>query len=148
MQRTRGVSIIVVAYTGSYPQQMLCFLQSVYKGYPISREVVRTQSSVIHWLVTTMHQPLWTDASLYTHDPRLWGPIVWRFMHWHARDYTVQSRDLYLRMLWGLDKLLPCESCGKNFRVLLERSRVLIRYKDQYIAFIRHLHTQVNAKHR
>ena len=67
-----------------------------------------------------------SQVELPTSDPRGFGPIVWKALHTLAVNYPIKaSKDKQkqcCRFLYSLSHLLPCESCGKEFRKFLKKN--------------------------
>lgn len=57
-------------------------------------------------------------------DPKLWGPDVWRAIHFIALGYplapTETQRNQYRAFFEGLGPVLPCYACSVNFKRHLE----------------------------
>ena len=52
--------------------------------------------------------------------PSVWGGSAWKFLHTIALSYpskpSQQDKTDYKSFFLSLDKILPCETCSKNFK--------------------------------
>ena len=58
--------------------------------------------------------------SLTTMGTDVWGPALWRAIHYVALGYpaepTDEQRSAYRRFFATLDAVIPCETCAQNYR--------------------------------
>jgi hypothetical protein len=64
---------------------------------------------------------VFVDASFFTIN--IWGPMYWRFFHYMSillQDLSykkiINNTELVIRLLWDLDKILPCPMCIGHYR--------------------------------
>ena len=50
--------------------------------------------------------------------PDLWGPHLWRFLHYLSLSYpsnpTDEEKEIMLNFIESLQEVLPCEKCRYN----------------------------------
>jgi len=83
-------------------------------------------------------------------DPDLWGPDLWRAMHWVAAGYPAAPSEIekehYRTFFTNLKHILPCYECREHFGELLDRNSIdpfLISGK-QLRQWVCSIHNKVN----
>lgn len=56
--------------------------------------------------------------------PEIWGPHGWKFIHFITLGYpnlpTNEEKQKYFNFFYSLQYVIPCSSCGENFKKHLE----------------------------
>jgi hypothetical protein len=84
-------------------------------------------------------------------DPTIWGPHLWKFMHYFTLSYpeepTEEDKDNLYNFFNTIQTVLPCEKCRYNFKSHLEKTPLTEEILSNNINVIRWLfdiHNEVN----
>jgi hypothetical protein len=82
---------------------------------------------------------------------KVWGPILWTFLHIISFNYPVnpteQDKANYFTFMMTLGTVLPCGKCRKNYLknlVSLNFSTKDLKNRASFSNFVYRLHTHVN----
>ena len=83
--------------------------------------------------------------------PEFWGPIVWNFLHYLAKNIIINKENKLQAFLFlqSLSFILPCNICSVHYKKYLYKENPLEQNKinKQYlIKWICKLHNSVNEK--
>jgi hypothetical protein len=85
-------------------------------------------------------------------DPTIWGPYLWKFMHYLTLAYpdnpTDADKDNLYNFFDSIKEVIPCEKCRYNFQVHLETtplSEEILMDNVEVIKWLFNLHNKVNA---
>ena len=89
------------------------------------------------------------DVTKQSTNTKLWGPVMWKFLHWHSGSYTQSQKQLYMRFLQVIASTLPCKECSKHFTSILRRKNAVLAREaattaNEYANYMILLHTMVN----
>lgn len=87
-------------------------------------------------------------------NTKLWGPIVWDFLHIISLNYPVNPTDkdkyVYFNVIKSLKYVLPCKKCRKNISKNLKdinyKKKKHYENRKNFINLIYKLHNEVNKK--
>lgn len=84
-------------------------------------------------------------------DPTIWGPPLWKFMHYFTLSYpenpTEEDKDNLYNFFLTIQTVLPCEKCRYNFKSHLEKTPLTEEIMSSNIKVVRWLfdiHNEVN----
>ena len=84
----------------------------------------------------SLHDDAWWSEQGESHegiDPDVWGPSVWRGLHFQAeavhRVAAPEQKEAFASALLGLGALLPCHKCRRHYPAALRAA--LMRRRDQ-----------------
>ena len=83
--------------------------------------------------------------------PEFWGPILWNFLHYLAKNVTINKENklqIYL-FLQSISFILPCNICALHYKKYLFKENKLEQNKinrEYLIKWICKLHNSVNEK--
>lgn len=84
-------------------------------------------------------------------DPTIWGPHLWKFMHYLTLSYpenpTEEEKDTLYNFFHTIQTVLPCEKCRYNFKAHLERtplSEDILSNNSKVIRWLFDIHNEVN----
>jgi len=84
-----------------------------------------------------------------------WGPTLWAILHGFAEQsgQNEDERQLWIFMLEGLPKIVPCPECSKHITVWLESHPVvglrkipIVNLHNWVVDYIYNLHEEVNQR--
>ena len=85
------------------------------------------------------------------HDPRVWGPIMWRYLHIMSLHFpdnpTPEQQQAYRNFMASLVHVLPCAGCKQNLSRHYEDMPVtdnVLRNKASFSRYVYDLHNAVN----
>ena len=94
--------------------------------------------------------PSLPSFSVFTSDPKEWGPMLWNFMHTMAANYpakpTLQDKESAKQFFISLKKLLPCEVCRDHYTSLLLRNPPQIGTSESLQMWVLWLHNEINRR--
>ena len=81
--------------------------------------------------------------------PDLWGPHLWRFLHYLSLSYpsnpTDEEKEIMLNFLESLQEILPCEKCRYNFNKHLDNLDMnVLNSNESFIKWLFNVHNDVN----
>ena len=81
--------------------------------------------------------------------PDLWGPHLWRFLHYLSLSYpsnpTDEEKEIMLNFLESLQEILPCEKCRYNFNKHLDNLDMnALNKNENFIKWLFNIHNDVN----
>ena len=81
--------------------------------------------------------------------PDLWGPHLWRFLHYLSLSYpsnpTDEEKEIMLNFLESLQEILPCEKCRYNFNKHLDNLDMnVLNSNESFIKWLFNIHNEVN----
>ena len=81
--------------------------------------------------------------------PDLWGPHLWRFLHYLSLSYpsnpTDEEKEIMLNFLESLQEILPCEKCRYNFNKHLDNLDMnALNNNENFIKWLFNVHNDVN----
>ena len=81
--------------------------------------------------------------------PDLWGPHLWRFLHYLSLSYpsnpTDEEKEIMLNFLESLQEILPCEKCRYNFNNHLDNLDMnILNSNETFIRWLFDVHNDVN----
>ena len=89
---------------------------------------------------------------LNSNDPRVWGPPLWKYMHYSAANYPEapsreQIRDM-VNWLRTLTVTIPCVSCKQHYKKYLDKHELerICSSRDTLFNFLVDIHNQVNRR--
>ncbi len=84
-------------------------------------------------------------------DPTIWGPHLWKFMHYYTLSYpedpTEEDKDNLYNFFNTIQTVLPCEKCRYNFKSHLEKTPLTEEIMSNNVNVVRWLfdiHNEVN----
>ena len=84
-------------------------------------------------------------------DPTIWGPHLWKFMHYYTLSYpeepTEEDKDNLYNFFNTIQTVLPCEKCRYNFKSNLEKTPLTEEVLSKNINVVKWLfdiHNEVN----
>ena len=83
--------------------------------------------------------------------PNFWGPIVWNFLHYLAKNVKINKENklqIFL-FLQSLSYIIPCNICASHYNKYLYEENQLVQsnINNEYlIKWICELHNSVNLK--
>jgi len=95
------------------------------------------------------------NDSEYSKDPKVWGPILWKYLHTSSINFpqnpSPQQINGMKQMLCNLQWSIPCENCSMHFGKYIEKHRQnmdkICSNRDSLFAFIVDAHNQVNKRY-
>ena len=81
--------------------------------------------------------------------PDIWGPHLWRFLHYLSLSYpenpTDEEKEIMLNFLESLQEILPCEKCRYNFNKHLDNLDMKVLDNNiNFIKWVYNVHNEVN----
>jgi hypothetical protein len=92
---------------------------------------------------------LWKDADYTATSPSMWGPLFWRLMLRCASMYTRKRRNKYSAWLDSFIYLLPCKTCARHYRRMLQSSLSKwkgVRRSDDLVEYITWMQSTVRRR--
>lgn len=86
-----------------------------------------------------------------SHDPEVWGPPAWRFLHCMSRSLPdtlpLEMQRSFEHLMRSLPHVLPCKPCGENMLRHLADDPVgqHLGTREEVQRWLYHLHNAVNA---
>ena len=84
-------------------------------------------------------------------SPDLWGPHLWKFMHYLTLSYpenpTEEDKDNLYNFFLTIQTVLPCEKCRYNFKSHLEKTPLteeILADNAKVIKWLFDIHNEVN----
>ena len=84
-------------------------------------------------------------------NPTLWGPHLWRFMHYTTLSYpenpTEEDKLIMTNFFNSVKHILPCEKCRYNFKNHLETKPLndeILSDNVKLIKWLYNIHNEVN----
>jgi hypothetical protein len=84
-------------------------------------------------------------------DPTIWGPPLWKFMHYFTLSYpenpTEDEKDTLVKFFETIGDTIPCEKCRYNFSQHLEKMPITEEILESNVKVVRwlfDLHNEVN----
>ncbi len=84
-------------------------------------------------------------------SPTLWGPHLWKFMHYLTLSYpenpTEEDKDNLYNFFLTIQTVLPCEKCRYNFKSHLEKTPLteeILSDNVKVIKWLFDIHNEVN----
>jgi len=113
-----------------------------------SMSAVKSRTAISMWMLANCK--LWVYAEELIDEPKLWGPIVWAFLHELAPFFEVSKKRIFADLIYSMGLVLPCRKCGRKFETLLNMKDVRRRWfnvqtKRGNNDFFSFLHSRVNA---
>ncbi len=89
------------------------------------------------------------DIKNQSTNPKFWGPVLWKFLHWFSAAYLPSQKQSFVRFLQVIASTLPCKECSKHFTSILRRknavlARDAVTNANQFANYMILLHTMVN----
>lgn len=87
-------------------------------------------------------------------NPVIWGPHVWKAMHFIAAGYpnnpTSANKKNYKRLYKSLGCTLPCGNCAKSYRNYMRQLNIdnFLGSKKKLMYWVYLIHNKVNKKLR
>lgn len=91
----------------------------------------------------------WGNVSAQSKSPKIWGPLMWRFLHWMSACFVPAKKADFMSFLTLVGKTLPCSECSAHFLAILQRKEVLkakeaVKSVHGFANFVIQLHVLVN----
>ena len=94
------------------------------------------------------------DTKSLTSDPKIWGPILWSYLHYSAINYpehpTKQQVKEMKDWLCSLPTTIPCKNCSQHYRKYIEQNREqldkICSCRDHLFNFLVDIHNKVNKR--
>ncbi len=84
-------------------------------------------------------------------SPTIWGPHLWKFMHYLTLSYpenpTEEDKDNLYNFFLTIQTVLPCEKCRYNFKSHLEKTPLteeILSDNVKVIKWLFDIHNEVN----
>jgi hypothetical protein len=84
-------------------------------------------------------------------DPTIWGPYLWKFMHYLTLAYpdnpTEDDKNNLFNFFDSVKEVIPCEKCRHNFQVHLETSPLteeILEDNVKVVKWLYNIHNNVN----
>ena len=84
-------------------------------------------------------------------DPTIWGPPLWKFMHYFTLSYpenpTEDEKDTLVNFFETIGDSIPCEKCRYNFSQHVEKMPLTEEILESNVKVVRwlfDLHNEVN----
>jgi hypothetical protein len=84
-------------------------------------------------------------------DPTIWGPHLWKFMHYFTLSYpdnpTDEDKDILYNFFHTIQTVLPCEKCRYNFKSHLETTPLtdeVLSSNINVVKWLFNIHNEVN----
>jgi len=93
-------------------------------------------------------------SEMKTNDPNVWGPHLWRYMHYSAANYPRNPSEQQIQdmMTWlkTLTVTLPCNSCKEHYGRYIQNNNAHLREicssRDKLFNFFVDIHNKVNQR--
>ena len=83
-------------------------------------------------------------------DPKIWGPVLWKFLHIMAHNYpehpTPQTKASSRQFFFSLRHLLPCEICRIHYSEFLAKRQPETDSAEALQEWLLSLHNEVSAR--
>lgn len=128
------------------PRHILPLLAQQMIDNKLNNKVFESRDTLQRYFKDIGVSTLWKHCDLLKKEPVLWGKYFWTFIHSVSLMFIPNQGNLFDRFLILFSKILPCESCGRQFVIML---RDADSYDSNVYGFAQHvirLHLKVNHK--
>lgn len=100
------------------------------------------------------YTPAMATQSVNTADPKIWGPNLWRYLHYSSMNYpekpTAHQSKAMKEFLCNLTVTIPCKKCSMHYDNYIKKHKNqldnICKNKNQLIKFLIDCHNQVNIR--
>lgn len=90
---------------------------------------------------------------MYNINPLLWGPHLWKFMHYLTLSYpdnpNIDEQNKFRNFFTMIGQYLPCEKCRVNYKTNIQTlplTDVVLSSRNNLIKWLFDLHNIVNKE--
>jgi len=90
---------------------------------------------------------------MYNINPLLWGPHLWKFMHYLTLSYpdnpNIDEQNKFKNFFMMIGQYLPCEKCRVNYKTNLQTiplTDIVLSSRNNLIKWLFDLHNIVNKE--
>ena len=90
---------------------------------------------------------------MYNINPLLWGPHLWKFMHYLTLSYTdnpnIDEQNKFKNFFMMIGQYLPCEKCRVNYKINIQTLPLtdsILSSRNNLIKWLFDLHNIVNKE--
>jgi FAD-linked sulfhydryl oxidase len=95
-----------------------------------------------------------SPPKIKTHDPKVWGPPLWAYLHCSAANYpdqpTSEQINDMIAFLTSLKSTLPCKNCKLHYGQYIDQNRTKLKEicsdKLKLFNFTVDIHNKVNER--